>query len=79
MVRFYSSINADDKMLVVQISCDNGFHGLPTKNRCRTSSEGRMSRQRSRPFKSKLILVRNWLYLAERYDFVAFCCRNATR
>jgi len=29
MVRLYSSIYADDKMLIRQISCDSAFHGLP--------------------------------------------------
>ena len=29
MVRFYSSIYADDKMLIRQMSCDSAFHGSP--------------------------------------------------
>ena len=29
MVRFYSSIYADDKMLIRQMSCDSAFHGIP--------------------------------------------------
>jgi hypothetical protein len=31
MVRFYSSIHADDKMLIRQMTCDSAFHGFPTK------------------------------------------------
>ena len=49
MVRFYSSIYADDKMLIRQMSCDSVFHGDSPPNRCRTSNEDRMLRQRSRP------------------------------
>ena len=49
MVRFYSSIYADDKCLIRQMSCDSAFHGSPHHNRCRTSNEDRMPRQRSRP------------------------------
>jgi hypothetical protein len=29
MVRFYSSIHADDKMFIRQMSCDSAFHGIP--------------------------------------------------
>ena len=29
MVRFYSSIYADDKLLIRQMSCDSAFHGIP--------------------------------------------------
>ena len=29
MVRFYSSVYADDKMLIRQMSCDSAFHGIP--------------------------------------------------
>ena len=29
MVRFYSSIYADDKMLIGQMSSDSAFHGIP--------------------------------------------------
>ena len=32
MVRFYSSIYSDDKMLIRQMSCDSAFHGFPTKS-----------------------------------------------
>jgi len=37
MVRFYSSIYADDKMLISQMSGDSVFHEIPHPNRCRTS------------------------------------------
>ena len=59
MVRFYSSIYADDKILIRQMS---------PPNRCRTSNEDRMLRQRSRRFKFKLIRVGNSLFLAQRHD-----------
>ena len=29
MVRFYSSIYADDELLIRQMSCDSAFHGVP--------------------------------------------------
>jgi hypothetical protein len=29
MVRFYSSIYADDELLIRQMSCDSAFHGIP--------------------------------------------------
>ena len=29
MVRFYSSVHSDDKMLIRQMSCDGAFHGIP--------------------------------------------------
>ena len=29
MLRFYSSIHSDDKMLIRQMSCDSAFHGSP--------------------------------------------------
>jgi hypothetical protein len=32
MVRFYSSIYADDKVLIRQMSCDSAFHGIPHPN-----------------------------------------------
>ena len=32
MVRFYSSIDADDKVLIRQMSCDSAFHGIPHPN-----------------------------------------------
>ena len=49
MVRFYSSVYADDKMLIREMSCDRVSHGIPHPNRCRTSNEDRMLRQHSRP------------------------------
>ena len=39
MVRFYSSIHADDEMLIRQMSGGNVSHGIPHPNRCRTSNE----------------------------------------
>jgi hypothetical protein len=57
MVRFYSSINAYDKMPVVQIGCDNGFHGIPHQKPLPHIEESPNARQRSRRFKCKPILV----------------------
>jgi hypothetical protein len=40
MVRFYSSIYADDKVLIRQMSCDSAFHGIPHPNAAhRTKTE----------------------------------------
>jgi hypothetical protein len=68
MVRFYSSIYADDKMLIRQMSCDSAFHGIPhqtaaahrTKTECLGSVPGHM--------KHNLIRVRNSLFLVQRHD-----------
>jgi hypothetical protein len=38
MVRFYSSIDSDDKMLIRQMSCDSVLHGISPPNRYRASS-----------------------------------------
>jgi hypothetical protein len=32
MVRFYSSIDEDDKMLIRQMSCDSALHGIPRQS-----------------------------------------------
>ena len=48
MVRFYSSVYSDDKMLIRKMSGDSAFHGTPPPNRCRTSNKNRIPRQRSR-------------------------------
>jgi hypothetical protein len=32
MVRFYSSIYADGKMLIRQMSCDSALHGIPRQS-----------------------------------------------
>ena len=68
MVRFYSSIYSDDKMLIRQISCDSASHGSPHPNRCRTSNEDRMSSSVPDHTKPSLIRVRNSLFLAQRHD-----------
>ena len=68
MVRFYSSIYSDDKMLIRQMSCDSGFHGISPPNRCRASSEDRMPRQRPDQVQPSLIRVGNSLFLAQRHD-----------
>ena len=39
MVRFYSSVYSDNKMLIRQMSGDSAFHGIPHPNRCRMSNE----------------------------------------
>jgi hypothetical protein len=78
MVRFYSSIYADDKMLMRQMSNDSVFHGTSPPNRCRTSNEDRMPRQRSRPGNRSLIRGRNSLFLARRCDIWGESCTSAT-
>ena len=68
MVRFYSSIYADDKMLIRQMSCDSAFHGIPhqiaaahrTKTECLGSVPDHV--------KPSLIRVRNSLFLVQRRD-----------
>jgi hypothetical protein len=42
MVRFYSSIYADDKMLIRQMSCDSALHGIPRQSPAATLNEDRM-------------------------------------
>src|SRR5262249_16579463 len=37
------------KPVIGQMICDSAFHGSSHQNRCRTSNEDRMPRQRSRP------------------------------
>ena len=39
MLRFYSSVYSDDKMLIRKMSGDSAFHGTPPPNRCRTSNK----------------------------------------
>jgi hypothetical protein len=39
MVRFYSSINPNDEMLVVPMSCDSVLHGNPHQTAAATSNE----------------------------------------
>jgi len=68
MVRFYSSVYADDEMLIRQMSCDSVFHGTPPPNHCRTSNEDRMPRQRPDRVKPSLIRVGNSIFLAQRRD-----------
>jgi hypothetical protein len=41
MVRFYSSVYADDKMLIREMSSDSVSHGIPHPNHRRTSNEHR--------------------------------------
>jgi hypothetical protein len=68
MVRFYSSIYADDELLIRQMSCDSAFHGIPhqiaaahrTKTECLGSVPDHM--------KHNLIRVRNSLFLVQRHD-----------
>ena len=68
MVRFYSSIYADDKMLIRQMSCDSAFHGIPHQiaaaHRTKTECLGSVPDT----YKRSLIRVRNSLFLAQRRD-----------
>ena len=68
MVRFYSSIHADDKMLIRQMSRDSAFHGIPHPSRCRTSNKDRMPRQRSRSEQHSLISCQKLVFLTRRCD-----------
>ena len=51
MVRFYSSIYADDKMFIRQMSCDSAFHGSPYQiaaaHRTKIEMLGKRSRSRA--------------------------------
>jgi hypothetical protein len=47
MVRFYTSIYADDEMLIRQMSGDSVFHGTTPSNRCRDIERRPNARQRS--------------------------------
>jgi hypothetical protein len=68
MVRFYSSIYADDKMLIRQMSSDSAFHGIPHQiaaaHRTKTEWLGSVP---DHP-KLSLIRVRSSLVLARRRD-----------
>ena len=68
MVRFYSSIYADDKMLIRQMSCDSAFHGIPHQiaaaHRTKTECLGSVPDG----IKHSLIRVRNSLFLVQRHD-----------
>jgi hypothetical protein len=68
MVRFYSSIYADDKMLIRQMICDSVFHGIPTKiaaaHRTKTECLGSVPDHLER----SLVRVRNSLFLVQRHD-----------
>jgi hypothetical protein len=67
MVRFYSSIYADDEVLIRQMSGDSAFHGIPhpiaaahrMKTECRSVPDH---------VKHNLIRVRNSLFLVQRRD-----------
>ena len=75
MVRFYSSIHSDDEMLIRQMSYDSAFHGNPQpKSPPQIERKDRMSRQRSRRSKTKLIRVEIVLL----FDAMR-CCGNAAR
>jgi hypothetical protein len=66
MVRFYSSIYADDKMLIRQMSGDSVSHGFPTTPP-QTLTECQCSAGVPDVIKRSLILVRNSLFLAQRH------------
>ena len=61
MVRFYSTIHADNKMLIRQMSGDSVFHGVP---RHIAAAPGSVPDQVER----SLIRVGNSLVLAQRRD-----------
>ena len=68
MVRFYSSIYADDKMLIRQMSCDSAFHGFPTKIAAAHLNEDRRLAIVPDQLQRSLTRVGNSLLLAQRHD-----------
>ena len=66
MVRFYSSIYADDKMLIRQMSCDSAF--FPTKSLPHIERRPNASAAFPNSAKRSLIRVRNSLFLPQRHD-----------
>ena len=68
MVRFYSSIYADDESLIRQMSRDSAFHGIPHQtaaaHRMKTECLGSVPDH----VKHNLIRVRNSLFLEQRHD-----------
>jgi hypothetical protein len=68
MVRFYSSINADDEMLITRMSgdsvCHENPHQIAAAHRTKTDCLGSVP---DRP-KLSLVRVRNSLFLAQRHD-----------
>jgi hypothetical protein len=68
MVRFYSSVYADDKTLIRQMSGSSAFHGAPHQiaaaHRTKTDCLGSVP---DHP-KLSLVRVRSSLFLAQRYD-----------
>ena len=78
MVRFYSSIYADDKLLIRQMSRDSAFHEIPHQiaaaHRMKTECLGSVPDR----VKHTLIRVRNSLFLVQCHDIRSGSCRNAT-
>jgi hypothetical protein len=77
MVQFYSSIYADDQMLISQMSRDSAFHAPPKslphiepKTECLGSVPDRVERSSIR--------VRNSLFLVQRCGIFSEHCRNLT-
>jgi hypothetical protein len=71
MVRFYSSIYANDKMLIRLMFCDSAFHGSPHQKSLpyierRFEMPGRLSPITRTNL--SLVRVRNSLLLAQRHD-----------
>ena len=68
MVRFYSSIYADDKMLIWQMSCDSAFHGIPHQIAAAHRTKTEASAAFPTTLQPSLIRVGNSLFLARRRD-----------
>ena len=77
MVRFYSSIHSDDKMLIRQMSCDSAFHGSPNQIPAahRTMVEC-LAAFPTLSIHTNLIRVGNLIFLARRYEIRCGCCRS---
>ena len=61
MVRFYSTIDPNDVVVVRQVTCDGAFHVRPPSIAAATLDEDRNTRQRSPPAKATPILVIIWI------------------
>jgi hypothetical protein len=68
MVRFYSSIYADDKMFIRQMSCDSAFHGSPHQIAAAHRTKIEMLGKRSRSRAAYPYSCRKLALFAQRHD-----------
>jgi hypothetical protein len=74
MVRFYSSIYADYKMLIRQMNGDSVFHGSPDQIAAAHRTKSECLGSVPHHAKDSLIDVRNSLFLAQRHDIEGKSC-----